>query len=362
MVKQLIDKMKKNWTRVWLLAIALGCGSFVGIAAYTEVSSVKRVVSTTSSPGDPFSSNCMKATIVSRHLTSTEFPVSVCNFDQDYPKNWSTSEITYTLEAELKVKVNNQYKTFAELEEMIGEGEGKISQDIYDSYVTKAQKYTILKTRDDLNGVVATVPPVTDETVFTTFSNANSYKVTFPADKLKENQSSTDQYTVVIPQADLDSEEALFFVFVTAKPAGGVLPNLSARLYGSDTKDDEAASWTGSILESDCATVDYDFYNYVITGSGVGSIDILWDANHIKINKYALEAMGLTASTVGSENTLYGENGSKGHFTDYNIVTINNVDSRVKPRYDFQLYKTEEGSMNNPDAYIECFFTPTTGN
>lgn len=363
-MKQLIDKLKKNWTRVWLVVIALACCSFVGIAAYTEVSSVKRVVSTTSSPGDPFSSNCMKTTIVSRHLTATEFPVSICNFDQDYPKNWSTSEITYTLEAELKVKVNNDYKTFSELYALIGTEEGQITQATYDSYVAQAKQYTILKTQDDANGVVATAPTVSEGEMvnFDTFNSTNSYKVTFPADTLEENKSSTDQYTVVIPESDLHSEDALFFVFVTAKPAGGVLSNLSARLYGSETKDDEAASWNGSILESDYATVDYDFYNYVITGSGVGKIDVLWDTRQIKINKYALEAMGLTAATVASDNALYGDDGSKGHFTGYSIVTINGVDSREKPRYEFQLYKVGEGTIHNPDDYIECFFTQTTSN
>lgn len=354
MVKQLIDKLKKNWTRVWLIVIALACCSFVGIAAYTEVSSVKRVVSTTSSPGDPFSSNCMKTSIVSRRLTATEFPVSICNFDQNYPKNWSTSEIKYTFEAELKVKVNNQYKTFSELYAMIGTEEGQITQATYDSYVSRAANYSIGKTSDDVNAVATPN--------YFTLDSTNGYKYTFPKDLLKENQSSTDQYTVRIPQTDLNSDDALFFVFVTATPDGGVLLPLSARLYGAASKDDEVASWGGSILESDYATVDYDFYNYVITGSGVGSIDVLWDAEHIKINKYALETMNLTVSTVADDNALYGDSGSKGQYTGYSIVTINNVDSRVKPRYEFQLYKTVEGAMNNPDDYVVCFFTQTTSN
>ena len=342
-----MEKFKKNWTRVWLVVIILSSVSFISYAAYTEVSSVKRVVSTTSSPGDPFSSNCMRTSTTSRRLTAAEFPVSVCNFDQNYPKNYSPVEITYVMTAELKVKVNNQYRTFTEMADMVTEG--TLTQELYNSYVTKAASYSVAKTTDDQNGNIANPD-------YHLLDSVNNFRWEFSADTLKENKSSSDFYTVRIPETDLNADDSLFFVFVTAQPSGGALSSLSARLYGTSDKEEQEASWSGSIIDDAFSTVDYDFYNYVITGSGVGTIDILWDPANIKVNKYFLEEQGLTVTTVSSNDALYGDNGTKDHCTGWSKATLS-VNSTQKSRYELQLYKTNEGSMSNPDSYIACYFT-----
>ena len=342
-----MEKFKKNWTRVWLVVIILSSMSFIGYAAYTEVSSVKRVVSTTSSPGDPFSSNCMRTSTTSRRLTAAEFPVSVCNFDQNYPKNYSPVEITYVMTAELKVKVNNQYRTFTDMADMVTEG--TLTQELYNSYVTKAASYSVAKTTDDQSGNDASP-------TYYNLDSTNGFKKVFPADTLKENKSSSDFYTVRIPEADLSADDSLFFVFVTAQPSGGALSSLSARLYGAKDKAEQEASWDGTIIDDSYTTVDYDFYNYVITGSGVGTIDILWDPANVKVNKYFLEEQELTPTTVASGDALYGDSGTKKQCTGWSKATLS-VNSTQKSRYELQLYKTNEGSMNNPDAYIACYFT-----
>lgn len=273
--------------------------------------------------------------------------MSVCNFDQNYPKNYSPVEITYVMTAELKVKVNNQYRTFAEMADMVTAG--TLTSELYNSYVTKASSYFVAKTSDDQSGAIATP-------TYYTFDSTNGYKKEFPADTLKENRSSSDFYTVRIPEDDLNADDSLFFVFVTAQPSGGALSPLSARLYGTKDKEEQEASWSGSIIDSEYSTVDYDFYNYVITGSGVGSIDIIWDPANIKVNKYFLEEQGLTESTIASDDALYGNSGTKGNYTGWSKSTLS-VNSTLKSRYEFQLYKTNEGSITNPDAYIACYFT-----
>lgn len=349
-----MKRISKNWTRVWMIIIVLIICTFIAFAAYTEVSAVKRVVSTTSSPGDPFSSNCMRTTLTSRKLITAQFPVSICNFDQDYPKNYSPVDITYTLTAELKVKVNNQYRTFAEMAQMVTAG--TLTGELYNSYVTKASSYSIGKTTDDETGNVLSPD-------YYTLDSSNNYKKEFAADTLTANKSSTDFYTVIIPEGDLNSDDSLFFVFITAHPEGNVLHDLSARLYGMKEKEDEAASWTGTILESSLTTVDYDFYNYVITGSGVGSIDILWDARYIEVNKYFLEQQGLNNSVaeVAANDSEYGDSGTKAQRTGWKKITLSNVNPSITPRYEFQLFKVSEGSMNNPGDYIECYFTQSNG-
>lgn len=332
-MSKLWKSIKKNWIRVWLIIVIAILSTTITFAAYTEVSSVKRVVSTTASPGEPFSSNCMMTNISSRRLTSSEFPVSVCNFDQNFPKDYSTTKITYQVTAELKIKINNQYYGISELETL--KSNGTITQADYDKYIAKVPNYSVCKLEDDKDGTIASVE-------WKTFTADNNYTVTFDEDELKANRSSTDIYSVKIDPADLESEDALFYVYVTAKPQSGTLSELSARLYGTADKTDKGVLWSGSILEQNCDTVDYDFYNYIITGSGKGTIEVSWDPNYLKANKFFIEENGLTETN--------GENGWK--------KIIISADSTVKSRYEIQFYKTEEDkSMTSPDTYIKCKFT-----
>ena len=331
-MNKLWKSIKKNWIRVWLIIVIAILSTTVTFAAYTEVSSVKRVVSTTASPGEPFSSNCMMTNISSRRLTSSEFPVSVCNFDQNFPKDYSTTTITYQVTAELKIKINNEYYGISDLENL--KTNGTITEAEYDQYMAKVPEYSVCKLEDDKSG---TVNPVE----WKTFTAENKYKVIFDNDELKANRSSTDIYSVKIDPTDLESEEALFYVYVTAKPISGTLSELSARLYGTADKTDKGVLWSGSILEQNCDTVDYDFYNYIITGSGKGTIEVSWDPEHLKANTFFLE-----------ENNLKEENGENG----WKKITIS-VDSTVKSRYEIQFYKTKEDQMiTSPDKYIKCKF------
>ena len=339
-MRKLLRHLQKNWIRVWLAVIVFLCVTFVVFAAYTEVSSVKRVVLTTASPGEPFSSNCMHKTISSRRLTASEFPVSVCNFDQDFPKDYSTAKITYSMTAELKVKINNQYWNISELENL--KNNGTITQEDYDKYLDKVPEYGIRKFEDDKNGTLST-------DTWNNFTSANGYKVTFDSDELRPNRSSTDIYLVKIDKDDLKSDETLFYVFVTATPSGGVLSELSVRLYGTAKKMEEA-SWSGSILEQNCDTTDYDFYNYVITGGGVGNLDILWNPAYVKVNKFFLEE-----NNLNTEDTIINDETWK--------KTTITVDSTKKSRYEFQLFKAEENKyLPSPSDHIKCKFTKALNN
>lgn len=349
------NKIKQNWITVWLLVVAAAFTTFVAIAAYTEVSSVKRVVSTDTSPGKPFSSNCMRPTLTSHRLTADSYSVTVCNYDQDYPKNYSKAEITYTLTAELKVKYENQYRTFSELQ-------GLVSADIYNEYVTRAANYSIKWTGDDAGS---------PDNVLKKFSADNNYKVTYGTGKdgnKEENQhlatrrSSTDTYEVKIDPADREQPSSEFYIFLTAEPDNAGLDTLTARLYGAKGKDSEA-NWTGKIQEASPNMIDYDFYNYIITGSGEGTLTLLWNEAYLKPNKFFLSEEGKTAAYVtgseladksfeiGNTNTTYGA-----QYAGWKYIQIE-VNSAEKGRYEVQLYKTQENlTLTNPSQYVVCRF------
>ena len=117
---------------------------------------------------------------------------------------------------------------------------------------------------------------------------------------------------------------------------------------------DEQSTWRGSVQEELSATdsegnprvKDFDYYNYVVTGNGNGTVNIYWDPKKIEINKYVLEMNGWTIKD--SDNT-----------TDYNEWSMISFDvnSLQKSRYELQLYKVEDNSnMVDPSAYIHLTF------
>ena len=91
---------------IWMITAALlTTGAFITLAAYTGVHSVKRVVTTTASPHNLFSSNCLisKSNPEPKRLTSTQYTVTVCNYEQNQPSLANPEDIPYTLTAYLMV-------------------------------------------------------------------------------------------------------------------------------------------------------------------------------------------------------------------------------------------------------------------
>ncbi|MCR5539905.1 MAG: hypothetical protein K6F71_03585 [Ruminococcus sp.] len=363
-MNKILKQLKNNWIRIWLLVIMVSCSVFVVYAAYTDVFSVKRVVSTTNSPEMPFSSNCMKAELSSYQLPSSVFSVTVCNYDQNYPNDYCSSRITYSFEAELMVKKDDgTYENAGSFLTRLATARDnyEITQETYDSYVSKVAKYSISKTEDDDTGIISSA-------IDNKFTSDNGYKHSFGADTLATGKSSTDTYTVKIDPDDLTQTNTQFFVFVKATPTEGVQTELKARLFAAEGKDIEA-SWSGSIQEvlvtidgGITIPVDYDFYNYIVTGSGTGSIDILWDPSHVEVNKFFLTEENKTADIIlstdttqtGDKTTTYGA-----RYANWKRITIP-VNSTNRNRYELQIYKTNENqTLVSPSSYISCEFKKT---
>lgn len=155
-------------------------------------------------------------------------------------------------------------------------------------------------------------------------------------------------------------------MYVKAHPTGGTLSDLESRLFAAKGKDAEA-SWSGSIQEDlviiDNAVtipVDYDFYNYVISGSGVGSIDILWNSNYVEVNKFFLAEVNKTPDIISASDTTATsdkESTYGARYANWKRITIS-VDSTSQSRYEFQLYKViKNQGLVTPSSYIACEFT-----
>lgn len=390
-MNKILKTLRKHWTRAWLIAILLMSGGIcVTYAVYTEVSSVKRVVSTQAAPVEMFSSNCMRPDISSRRLSSAEYSVTVCNFDQDKPTMYNPSTISYTLHAELQVKQGDNYtnmatyltalnseKTTLEAEKNAldttasdyadknSELQAKIDaiNTKYSDYLAKAALYSIYKTEDDATGTV-TNPE-------NSFTADNSFSVTLAADSLAAQHSSVDKYKVKIDPDSINATNTDIYVHVWAVPTEPAnLSTIATRLYGTAISE-SAATWSGSFNEQNCDTVDYDFYNYIITGSGAGTVDILWDPEKFEINQFFFNTSlsgvnfvdGSSPTTITVSDTKYGNGKDNGKYVGWSKVTIR-VDSMTKNRYELQLYKTKSDSLsgvtytgeNAATKYIACFF------
>lgn len=366
-MNKILKTLRKHWTRVWLIVILLMSGGiYVTYAVYTEVSSVKRVVSTQAAPVEMFSSNCMRPDISSRRLSSAEYSVTVCNFDQDKPTIYNPSTISYTLHAELQIKQGDNYTNLATYLNTLDRSNAE-QLAIYNDYITKATKYSIYKTEDDATGTVTESE--------NSFTADNSFSVTLAADSLAAQHSSVDKYKVKIDPASINATNTDIYVHVWAVPTEPAnLSTIATRLYGTAISE-SAATWSGSFNEQNCDTVDYDFYNYIITGSGAGTVDIIWDSSKFNINEFffntALSGNSFyndnnTPSEILSSDAKYGSGKYDGKYVGWSKVTLNvgTGANSNKNRYELQLYKTATDSLtgisytgdNAATKYIACYF------
>lgn len=343
-MKTVLRKLKKHWITVWLIVVSVILGSVVTYAIYTEVSSVKRVVTTKSAPKELFSSNCMYPDLYERRIPAQEFSVNVCNYDQSAPDIPNPSDIEYTLTAQLHVKYGGNIMTFSELSSALANDTAT-----YNAIVARATGYSIGKTQDN-----NTTGTITDPA--TVFSSDNNFEVVFHSETLLGGVVSTDRFKVTVPARDFDTTTPEFYVFIKADPVDSGLHDIQTRLYGSKNIV-VTSSWSGILAERNTSTLDYDFYNYIITGSGTGKLDIMWDSDWFDVNAFFFDS-GLSGAVF-----VLDDNGEKlttvsgGEYNGWKKVTIE-VDSSLKSRYELQLYKTKENisytGENDAAKHIAC--------
>ena len=162
---------------------------------------------------------------------------------------------------------------------------------------------------------------------------------------------SSDRFQVTFDNSELGNPSPDFYIYLKAEPSGGGgnLSNIDCLMYAVQTASD-VSTWTGTLLETDTSSHDYDFYNYVISGSGQGTVTIMWDTNYFKINPYFVTVNGGTTGTV-----------SGGTYDGWDKVTLS-VDSTKKNRFEMQLYKVNSNmsytGSNAASNYITYSFSP----
>lgn len=364
-MKAVLGKLKKHWITIWLVAVTVLLGSLISYAIYTEVSSVKRVVTTKAAPKELFSSNCMYADLYERRMPANEYNVEVRNIDQNAPDVPNPSDIYYTLTAQLQVKYGNTIMTMDELKAELGD-----NTEAYAEYVEKAKSYTISKTQNDNSDGAIASPAALN---FSDYASEN-YTIVFGApedyETLPGGSVSIDRFKVTVPRTDFDNEDPEFYIYVKADPTDtGLTDYIQTLLYGSKNIV-VTASWSGALAEKNTSTVDYDFYNYIITGSGSGKLDIMWDPDWFEVNEFffdrTLSGVTFDPGNIDGENIVIDTIDS-GEYKDWNKVTIivDTSGTSAKSRYELQLYKAKANvpyiGTDDAAGHIHCELQRTSG-
>lgn len=334
-MKTILRKLAKYWTLIWLiLSISVAVGLAV-LGAYTGVNSVKHVLSTQAPVGVLFSSNSLKTSTISntQRLSSWQYDITVCNYEQIKAAQPNQEDIIYNLTASLQVRDGNTYKELSELDD---------TEKQQYTALLKNRSYNIKMQQDDGSGD-------SYENEYN-LATATDYKHTFIGYKLTGNKLSTDVFRIEFDPIELEDTEPDFYIFVKAEPTSPSDIESVQNIYCAAQSTSEASAWRGSLLETDCSTTDYDFYNYIISGSGKGKIEVMWDNSMFEINPFFLEMEGIKTVETITEGTHNG----------WSKITLE-VDSTKENRYDIQLYKISETISSytgdyDANNYIDCIF------
>lgn len=367
-MKQILKTLKKHWITIWLVIAALVCTTVVTLAAYTEVSSVKRVVSTKPNPQFQFSSNIMRKGGSRKQMSTTAYTVTVCNYDQDYPTAYNQSDIRYKLTATLKYKIGDEPYSYAEILDKFADSDRL--EEYKAKFAAEAKKYGIHMISDDAAG------DLSDNYTYFDDENAVNYTIVFNDDsrqKLATGESNTDRYEVTIPEIPdgVENFSPEFFVNVEASPSSpDGLNAISTLLYRSSSEETHVM-WEGHLLEEETSTKDYDFYNYILTGNGEGTVDVLWDPDKFMLNPLFTNVSlsknsfkdGTTPVSVTAEDMAANEK-VKANWVKLTLIVnpFDTTDSngntvKGKSRYEVQLYKKLEDTSYTGDNDADLFIT-----
>lgn len=301
---------RHNILCVVMMVVIMTCLGALG--AYTNLNSIKRVVSTRGGGGVPFSSNYL--TLVSgtsdsfdtkripfgNAETEKTLEITVCNYVQNNPIFFNANNITYTLTLTL-VDLNGS--TVTDKDSLISVGDYSFS-----------------------NGVCA----ISGQTLEGKKKSVNTYNLKIPA----SFKNSVNLKAEAVPDND------------SYKHTNN---NKLTRLFTFSDYVENTTSWTGDFSET--TTEGYDGFNYVISGQGKGNVTLKWDAENLEMSEIFLN--------LNSRTPVDTDDGKKS-------ITME-VDSEINGMYTLQFYKTQQGITDNAyddmatvKSYVEFSFTENT--
>jgi hypothetical protein len=362
-------RFKISWITIWLAAAAVAFSGVVGYAAYTRVTTVKRVVSTRAGAGVLFTSNYMSNSQKSPFSieygeykdyldsdgepldTNPTYTMTVCNYSQGDKATWYVAnDIKYQIKATLWLNEKYTAAEVGENTELIGTYKEPSSSDL------GSLKFGIKYDDDDEYSYFTS----SDLTI--TLPDTGNYI-------LNKTAASSDVFSLLFDKSELKSNAPNFLIEVEAIPisiSGGEIEAIHGYV-GTCQSAEEGAKWSGYIEDIDYESTDYDSYNYIITGNGKGTFYFAWDDSKVKPNEFAFlnYTNNIDSTTKPAINVPSGE---WEHYVQYGKTAPStgtwkyikmNVDSDGLARYEFQLYKTSGTVYQNDNLitkYVDYYF------
>lgn len=347
MKKKFLSFIKKYWLACWLI-LSFVSFTTIGIvyASYTKTSSAKLVIARVGNSGKLFSSNYLqKGTMANAVLyidaddnELVDF-VRISNFAQGNPGKPYARAINYNLSIKLVYQSNGEYVSFSDTAK-IGQRYIKVSlnggEDVifgYDADTNTYKNYTIAYT--------------TGSSLAGASPNTDTLRIEY-----SENQK------VLLSTPDPDLPKMYLEITATPTPTDNYLDidPLVGRLDLQLTGQVQSVVWNGYINEDGARdetgtavpAATLDDYNYVIEGTGEGTITLRWDSTYLELNKdFIAQLTAITGNSATADSVTFS------------------VNSNTTSRYDTQFYRTGQALTNydtwdEVNGYITCTFTPAT--
>ena len=320
---------------VWICAAILILGSVGVIAAYTNQSTVKRVISTQKDSGIAFSSNYLLATERGNNAddyslkiwTTIKDPEGsdtletlyaiVCNYPQSDPSQVNTDNITYTFSAYLVDKSGNAIKNGVALTD-------KLTLDSSDFGIAFGGITYSFVDNDKIGGAYAELPAQT----MTAAKNGvtHSYVVTFDI----KYMDYVDMVVVAEPDASSYNATGEYKL---------------ARRFSFGEASANQPKWEGEFTDDYNARTpgEYDGFNYKISGSGEGRFTLSWNTAYVEISPWFIEE--LEAETA--VNSKFDEE------TGIKTISFSVGEADERAEYILQFYRKDNPAGETYEAYSD---------
>jgi hypothetical protein len=349
--KSLKKFIKYNWISMWLtgaiVALAISCS----FAAYTNISSVKRVVSTQGGVGLLFSSNYLNAYALDDSSWGTKrisisdgnsysISVSVCNYEQGNTAKVNSEQIDYVLTATLVDKNGNEIKSDDTV--LITDGEGNAKQD------------------DNGNAIRIKGAELFQHFGITIVGSDQSYSFTqgvctIQNQVLPAGIATRNVYRISIEEAYVND----VYVKVCARPVGAnntavdTYPATESRqlarvLSASVYSIGQAVNWSGRFTDPKYEDAPYllDGFNYELSGNGQGTVTLIWDHTKVEISPWFLAQIGTYTKLNPVQSNMSG-------------ISFQ-VDSDYTRSYKLQFYRVvpsdKSETQESVKNYVTCSF------
>jgi hypothetical protein len=345
MRKRLCNFIKYNWISIGLgllILLLLSGGSF---AAYTSMSSVKRVISTGNASELLFSSNYMTAydlnntdwstkVIVFNNSENPTISVSVCNYEQGNTTKVNDSDIQYQFIATLLTAAGETLQSNTKL--TITDESGNVTGTVTGEKILS--DYSVITNGKESKFSEKGVCQLTQQSLTGGTTSRNVYKIKLAGEYL--------DYVNVQVQAipvDANGNTVTAYTPTNSKQLARIL---SSSVYTTQ----QNIAWSGSFTDSnDIDAQKYDGLNYELSGYGEGTVSLIWDTDKIEISPWFLEDIG-----VGKKDIVVDK---ENHTKTIQFKVGSDITVRS---YRIQFYRVEavtsQENWTDVKSYITCSF------